>query len=76
MSQAPLEVSAVIDDELYPPEEVARRFNLKAPSLANMRSKGVGPKFIKLGPYRTSPVRYPRSALIEWIEANSAKECA
>lgn len=76
MPQSPLSTHTVIDDEFYSPKEVARRFRLSEPTLANMRSKGVGPEFIKLGPHRTSPVRYPRSALITWIERSNARECA
>lgn len=70
------DIAAVIDDELYPPAEVARIFKLTEPSLANLRSKGEGPEFIKLGPYRTSPVRYPRRALIAWLASNNKPEAA
>lgn len=65
------EIAAALDDEWFTPAEVAQTFKLTEPSLANMRSKNEGPRFIKLGPHRSSPVRYPRRALIAWIASNN-----
>lgn len=39
--------------------EMAEILGLSEQTLANLRSRGVGPEFIKLGPGKNAPVRYP-----------------
>lgn len=70
MSQLDPDVPTVLDDQMYVTNELSRILGYHPQSLMNMRSKGKGPKFIKLGKSRTSPVRYPRSWVIEWLEEN------
>lgn len=49
--------------DLLTPDEVATELKLAPQTLANLRHKGGGPPFVKVG--RT--VRYPRAALAEWL---------
>lgn len=49
---------------LLTPAEVADELNLAEQTLANMRHRGGGPPFVKVG-HRT--VRYPREALDQWL---------
>lgn len=62
------------DDELLTPKQVAEFFKFAPQSLADMRSDGTGPEFIKLGPNRSSPVRYPRRAVLAWIAEHNQAE--
>jgi len=52
---------------LLRPTEAARALELATQTLANMRFKGIGPKWCKLG----SAVRYSAEALREYCEANT-----
>lgn len=51
------------------PQEVVTRWNnaLTVGTLANKRSKGEGPPFVKFG----TRVRYPLSQLVNWEEKNA-----
>lgn len=60
-------VTIDLDDELLTAKQVAQFLKFSPQSLADMRSDGTGPEFIKLGPHRCSPVRYPQRALLAWI---------
>jgi hypothetical protein len=50
---------------LYTTEDAARLLGLAPGSLNNMRAKGLGPTFVKLG----SLVRYRHTDLVAWIES-------
>jgi predicted DNA-binding transcriptional regulator AlpA len=63
----------LIDDESFTPQELAPKLKMTVPHLANMRSKGTGPRFIKLGSGRQSPVRYPRAWVLEWLMEHNAE---
>ena len=56
-------------DVLDAPSEVATRLKLTEQTLANMRWKGEGPPFIKLGDGRFAPVRYKRSDVDAWLQS-------
>jgi hypothetical protein len=45
-------------------------------TLANWRSLGIGPPYSKLSPGRGGRVRYRRSDLMAWLEADRAKVTA
>jgi predicted DNA-binding transcriptional regulator AlpA len=53
--------------ELMTPEEVSDWTGLSRGALAQLRYKGEGPKFIKLG---AKTVRYFRGHVQEWLEGN------
>ena len=52
--------------EMLTDKQVGDIVHMKPSSLAQMRYKGTGPKFVKLG----SRVLYRREDVIEWINAN------
>jgi predicted DNA-binding transcriptional regulator AlpA len=56
-----------INDELLTTQQVAAILQFKEQSLANMRRRGTGPRFIKLGSSAKAQVRYPRLALDAWL---------
>jgi hypothetical protein len=54
-------------DELLTPDEVSALTKLKPQTLANMRSKGIGPAYMKTTDERTGHVRYRRRDVTAWI---------
>jgi hypothetical protein len=54
-------------DELLTPVQVGQWAKLTVKALANARSRGTGPAFVKLGPGPNAPVRYRRGAVEQWI---------
>ncbi len=52
--------------ELFAPSVVAGLLGLDLRTLANWRSEGRGPEFIKVG----GRVRYPGDSLKSWLDAN------
>jgi predicted DNA-binding transcriptional regulator AlpA len=54
-----------MSDELLTAAEVAAEMRRSEGSLANMRSAGIGPEFVKVG----RSVRYRRSAVDAWVAA-------
>jgi hypothetical protein len=52
------------------PREVAERWRLTPGTLSNWRNKQKGPRFIKMGDGRSSPIRYPRSAVLIYEKLN------
>ncbi len=57
--------------ELLTSEEAAILLGIKPNTLEIWRTKGKGPEFIKLGHAKQAPVRYIKSALVDWITAQS-----
>lgn len=45
------------------PEELADRWRVTVKTLANWRSNGTGPKYLKLGGKRNTRVMYPETAV-------------
>ena len=58
-------------DDLLSNEQTATLLGIKPNTLEIWRCKGKGPVFIKLGNHPASPVRYQRSRVMAWIEANT-----
>ena len=61
-----------VGDRLLPPEAAANILGVTTVWLAAAREgrKGFeGPRFVKLGHGRTSPVRYPYNELVAWLRA-------
>lgn len=52
--------------ELVPPAELAKMLGITTGALANNRSAGKGPRYVKLG----KKVFYRRSDIEAWIDAN------
>ncbi len=53
--------------EYLTPKEAAQVVRLKVRTLAKMRHQRRGPDYIKLGDSPRSRVRYPRTALDNWM---------
>jgi predicted DNA-binding transcriptional regulator AlpA len=63
--------SSATSDPLLTPEQVGEWVQLDEKTLANLRWRGTGPAYIKLGAGRSAPVRYRRSAIDTWLEAQT-----
>lgn len=56
-------------DPLMPPKKTASIIGVSPGTLANWRVAGKGPRYIKLGDSRTSPVRYRLSDVEDYLSA-------
>lgn len=54
-------------DLIYKPEDLAEYLGVTVGALAQMRYRGNGPKFVKLG----KSIRYSDAAIQEWLEQNT-----
>lgn len=63
-------VSVELND-LLTNEQTATMLGIKPNTLEIWRHKGKGPAFIKLGTHPSSPIRYQRSRVMAWIDANT-----
>lgn len=61
-------LSAVTSDDLMTEAELAAEWKIKPKTLANQRSRRVGPPYLKLS---GGIVRYSRAAVRRWVEANT-----
>lgn len=48
------------------PDELAAELGVTTGTLANWRSRGIGPEYLKLTPGRTGRIRYTRAAVDVW----------
>ena len=55
-------------EKLLTESQVAELLQVQVSTLRAWRARGTGPRFIKLGPEKNSPVRYARQAIEEWLE--------
>ena len=58
-------------DNLLSNQETAEMLGIKPTTLEIWRHRGKGPVFVKFGDKGQSPVRYRRSEVTRWIEAQS-----
>ncbi len=58
-------------DELLTSAETAALLSIKTNTLEIWRHKGKSPPFIKMGDKPQAPVRYVRSAVMEWLAQRS-----
>lgn len=54
-------------DVLLTSGEAGALARVKPKTLANWRALRVGPPYVKLGPGRCAPVRYPKHELLAWL---------
>jgi hypothetical protein len=59
------------DDQLMTPKQVESEYGFNALTLANWRSMGRGPDYIKTRPSNAGRIKYRRSAIEEWPTENS-----
>lgn len=57
--------------DLLDNEQTSTLLSIRPNTLEVWRSKGKGPPFIKFGNQPQSPVRYMRSAVMEWLAQQS-----
>lgn len=60
-----------MNEDLLKPEQVARYLGTTPGGLAQLRYRGCGPKFIKLG---ARAVRYKASDIEEWLNQNTHQQ--
>jgi predicted DNA-binding transcriptional regulator AlpA len=63
-------------DELLTPAQVSAWTKLSLKALANARSRGAGPAFVKLGHGSSAPVRYRRRDVDAWIVSGCSGSAA
>ncbi|MFJ4924092.1 helix-turn-helix domain-containing protein [Streptomyces sp. NPDC088736] len=56
------------EDALLKPAEVAKIVRLSVKTLANRRALGSGPPYRKLSTGRGGRIRYPKVALMAWLD--------
>lgn len=68
--------AADFDAEYLTPADAARVTGFSAGTLRRLNAEGLGPRPLKLGVYRQSRIRYPRSEVIAWLSDRQAYESA
>lgn len=64
---------SALDPDLLTNEEAAALIGIKPNTLEIWRVRGKGPKFIKLGESKQAPIRYRRSDVLAWLEAQTCR---
>jgi len=60
-------------DELLSPKQVHTAYGFSAQTLANWRWMGMGPDYIKTTPGKAGRVKYRRSAVEKWLDAQTVQ---
>lgn len=60
-------------DQLLSPKEVQAEYGFSPQTLANWRWTGIGPAYIKTSPGRSGRIRYKRSAVEAWLNAQTVQ---
>lgn len=60
-------------DQLLKPKEVQADYGFSPQTLANWRWMGNGPAYIKTSPGRSGRIRYKRSAVEAWLNAQTVQ---
>ena len=58
-------------EDLLDNEQTAALLGIKPNTLEIWRCRGKGPEFVKMGDTPQAPVRYRRSALLDWLARRS-----
>lgn len=61
----------VVTDDLLSPQQVKAEYGFSPQTLANWRWMGMGPDFIKINPSKSGRVRYRRSSIERWLDAQT-----
>lgn len=62
-----------VSDELLTPKQVQADYGFSPQTLANWRWMNTGPTYIKTSPGRSGRIRYKRSAVEAWLDAQTVK---
>lgn len=57
-------------NNLLTPEQTAARLGVRTTTLATWRSRGNGPKFIKIGQGPIGRIRYRNADIEDWLASN------
>ncbi|MBU5944916.1 AlpA family transcriptional regulator [Streptomyces sp. PAM3C] len=60
-------------DELLTPRQVQGEYGFTQQTLANWRWMGTGPAYIKTSPGRGGRIKYRRSAIEAWLDAQTVQ---
>lgn len=60
-------------DELLTPKQVKADYGFSPQTLANWRWMGRGPAYIKTSPGRSGRIKYKRSAIEAWLNAQTVQ---
>jgi predicted DNA-binding transcriptional regulator AlpA len=60
-------------DELLSPKEVHTDYGFSPQTLANWRWTNTGPDYIKTSPGRGGRIKYRRSAIEQWLQAQTVR---
>ncbi|MFF0506825.1 helix-turn-helix transcriptional regulator [Streptomyces fimicarius] len=60
-------------DELLTPKQMGTDYGFSPQTLANWRWMGNGPDYIKTSPGRSGRIRYKRSAVEAWLNAQTVQ---
>lgn len=60
-------------DGLLNPKEVHAEYGFSPQTLANWRWTGTGPDYIKTSPGRGGRIKYRRSAIEQWLQAQTVR---
>lgn len=60
-------------DGLLNPKEVHAEYGFSPQTLANWRWTGMGPDYIKTSPGRGGRIKYRRSAIEQWLQAQTVR---
>jgi len=59
---------------LLTPKDVCEILSVSIETLNNWREANTGPKYIKMGERKNSPIRYRQSEVEDWLKKNEKKD--
>lgn len=60
-------------DQLLDPKQVHAEYGIAPQTLANYRWQGIGPAYVKTTPTKHGRVKYRRSAIEAWLDAQTVQ---
>ncbi|WP_405924747.1 helix-turn-helix transcriptional regulator [Streptomyces sp. NBC_00035] len=60
-------------DLMLTPKQVEAEYGVAAKTLANYRWQGIGPSYVKTNPSKYGRVKYRRSAVEAWLNAQTVQ---
>ncbi|MFE1127749.1 MULTISPECIES: helix-turn-helix transcriptional regulator [unclassified Streptomyces] len=62
-----------VKDDLLTPKQVEAEYGFKPQTLAQWRWMNLGPDYIKQSPARSGRIKYKRSAIEAWLDAQTVR---
>lgn len=60
-------------DPLLTPNQVQAQYGIAVKTMANYRWQGIGPAYVKTNPSKYGRVKYRRSAIEAWLDAQTVQ---